>query len=375
MAEAEKNNDLQTFKQQFNRAVRTRQWSMIRERIVPRVMPPMMVGSAFAATLLLNMWEQLPPQGRMIGMIAFAGAAIVSPFINRVGSPIVGKRTAIREIDKSIGSEDDMPARDFSDVRSDDERTERSPMWEAHKKQVWNRWGDKIKDQKNQSGFKPYYFGENKARAPIHAAIAFAAAGLFIPFGENLNNNWQTAMDWTVPLPPLVYHASITPPERIEGVQVFTDMMIKSAIEGNQPLSPHESSTLSIITYDRPAIITVNGQTIEPVSNEEDGTRRVRSNEISYTYEIELSTDVTAVSVDEFNISLNILPDHAPNVRIERAEPDRNNPSSLRLDYSIADDHGATGADARITIRGNDGTELTPVLPSNTLPSLTLPYE
>lgn len=376
MSKNSQDSDLGTYTKKFNQAVDKRQWSIIRERIVPRIMPPLMVGAAFSTSVFLNLWEHLPPQGRMIGVLAFAGAALASPFINRVGSPIVSRKDAIRAIDADIGKEYDAPARDFSDTIIEGNKSTNSAFWDEHKKDIWARWGDQIANQKTTTGFGPYYRGENKIRAPLHMALAFTAACLYPVFGDNLQNNWDVAMDWTAPPPPLVYTATITPPDRIEGLQVYTDLMIRNAMTAGRTIQPHERSMLSIITYDRPANVMVNGEVLEPVTPEASETDRrpSASDSITYTYQIELGIDAQTVTIDEYSFNLDVRDDRAPIVTINRVEPDRNSPTNLQLDYSIADDYGATGADARIGIRSEDGRTISPVLDSNALPSLSLPF-
>lgn len=362
--------ELSKFQREFAKAVGIRQWSMIRERIVPRVMPPLMVGSAFAATLMLNVWEHLPPQGRMAGMIAFAGLALSAPLWNRkTGSPFVSKKDAIRAIDKDIGGEDDIPARILSDQHSTYNRSGEQIVFDAGQKQIWEKWGAEIANQKRSSGFGAYYGGENKSRAPLHLALAFTTACLYPFMGGNLDEKWQTATDWTVPPPPLVYSASITPPDGIEGVRVYTDLMLKEAIENGDPVAVHDHSTLSVVTYDRPANVTVNGAALEAVPDED------RAGDEIYRYEAELTPETETVSIGTHSFSLDIDPDQGPRVTIHDVAPDRNSPGNLRLEYSIADDHGAAGADARIGVPDEDGQVREPALESNSLPTLVLPYE
>lgn len=362
--------ELSTIQRQFRKAVNIRKWSMVRERLVPRVMPPLMVGSAFATTLMLNVWEQLPPQGRMVGMLAFAGLALSAPFWNRkTGAPFVSEEEAIRAIDRDIGGEDDLPARVFSDTHSAHNKSGNPRVIEAGKKQKWEEWGAEIRNQKRRSGFGPYYGGEDKSKATFHLALLFTAVGLYPFMGDNLDDKWQIATDWTVPPPPLVYKASITPPDRIEGVRVYTDLMLKDAIASGDPVEAHDHSTLSVVTYDRPASITVNGAALEPVSDKD------RTGGDIYRYEAALTPETKTVSIDEYSFSLDINPDHGPRVKIHNATPDKNSPGSLRLEYSITDDHGAVGADARIGIPDENGQVRKPALESNNLPPMTLPHQ
>lgn len=374
MEQHHKTTAVNALKKQFDRAVNIRKWSMVRERIVPRVMPPLVLGTAFTTTLFFNLWQHLPPQGRMAGMIAFAGALALSPFLNKVGSPLVTRKDALRAIDSDINDPHHEPAREFADVLSKEDADHKSLIWAAQKQKIWDRWSEQFTDQHRKTGFGAYYYGENKNRAPIHMAIVFTAACLYPVLGGNLEQGWSTATDWTVPPPPLVYSATITPPERIEGEQVFTDLMIKAAIEGNQTITPHERSTLSIITYDRPAHITLNGTPLTPLPPQDIAERVRTTGGNIFVYQTELGTDSQTVTIDDFTVTLDIKEDNAPRVRVHSAAPDRNDPTSLRLDYSITDDYGAIGADAEIGIRGSDGQTIPPVMESNQLPTLTLPY-
>lgn len=368
----EQEQDISALKRAFNRAINKRKWSMIRERIVPRIVPPVMVGAAFTTTLFLNVWEHLPPQARMAGMLAFAGAFMASPLIHRkTGSPVVRREEAIRAIDRDIGDGKDIPARNFSDSLHENAQSEHRPTWDAYKRQIWEKWGDKIIRQKRKTGFGAYY-SANKHRAPLHAALLLATAGLAVPYGGNLSDNWKTATDWTVPPPPLVYSVTITPPDQIEGELVYTDAMVRKAMNEGNALQPHESSQLSIVTYDRPATVIVNGQTLEPLPQE---AQTVRRDEKAFIYETVLETTTKEIVIDDYRIPVDISPDDAPRVNILGAEPNTNSPTSLELNYSISDDYGATGADATLAIPGANGQSVAPVLDSNKLPQITLPFK
>lgn len=369
MSNIYKDPELNVAQDAFEEAVQIRKWSMIRERTIPRIMPPLAVTSVFATSLFVDVWSHLPPQGRMVGMIAFLGAMAASPFINRKsGSPIVKDQDAVQAIDQDINGKGYKPASEFSDTSDHAD----SPLWEAGKKQIWDKWGSKLLAQDRKSGFEAYYGGEHKSRAAGHIAIACAAALSGVLYGENLRENFATAMDWTVPIPPLVYTATISPPTAIASLETYNDDYLKQAIQTGQTISAHEQSVLTLIAEDRPASIIINGQTDTPVESytlEEIGRLQ------RYIYEIVLDETIESIQIEDSLLQMTVRQDANPSITITGSNPDIDVPTSLSLRYTITDDTGTKEASGRLQIPAQDGQGRDPVLQSNTLPQIVLPFE
>lgn len=372
--------ELETLQRDLNKSVNRRKWSMIRQRSVPLIAAPIAVGTGVLAGLM-GAWDFLPPLMQKYGTMAAAGAftvaaatSIARPIFNKAASPFISKNDAARAMDKDIGS-DSSPTRTLRDQVSDFNPDGADVIWSLNLKQIWNKWSDKIKDQKFELGHAPYYTA-NKTRAAVHAgAIAgFVAA-------TSLTNvtlqDFQDALAYQPPPPALVYKAWVTPPNDVPQAPVYQDGMLRTALEENRNLSldAHEGSVFSIVTYERAGEITVNGVAIQPQATapEEQGNRR-RSDIEEFTYVVPLEEGEVLISIEGESFHFDITPDEPPLVNIISAEPDPENPSSVILEYSIQDDFGATGADISIGIRNRDGRRVEPLAPSIAIPPIAIPH-
>lgn len=354
----------------FNKAVRTRQWSMIREKAVSYAMPPLAVASLFTTSLALNVWEHLPPQGRIIGIIAFAGVFIASPLLGRKsGSVLVTKKDAIAAIDKDLGG--GQPARKYNDTNKNDPN---NPLWQASKVSLWEKWGAKISEQKFKTGFEAYYNKDNSTRSISHGLAACALiSSLSINGVDSLRQGWEMAADWATPLPALEYTARITPPFNVDTLSPVLNSQIQEALVGGQAVTAHEQSVLRIIAQNRAANIYINGQADSLVEAVNLDTRERNG---SFIYEIELSPDISSIQIDGDVLRLSVSSDQAPQVTILGAQSGRRDQPSLRLEYIISDDTGAQQAIGNFSLPSSEGGAISPILNVNRLPEITtLPYD
>lgn len=357
---------------EFRKTVQRRMSELMYERIVPRVMPAATVSAAISVPFFLNALEHVSPPMRLVSFIAAATTFASSFFWNmKTPSPIVKRSEAIKSMDDELGETNKEPVRQFDDVPANDLSDFEYTVWVMSKLRIWEEYGEKIKNLSPIKPFKSYYEGHAKSRAVPQAAIFTAAALTALTCSNDLQNKWNTAMDWTSPPAPLVYQVQVTPPQNIDGLNIITDQTVKSAMRHGEILTPHDNSLLTITTYDRPAEITVNGTIIEPQQVQENAGSGVESFEYTFT----LSPEITQILIDQkYSLSLDIEPDLAPNVTIRSIKQSESNPSVLEMEYDLGDDYGVTGANARIRILGDEDRQIDPSLETNQLPEVNLPH-
>lgn len=371
--------EIAMYKASFTKAVKKRRFSIVRERLAPRIIPPVMVGGTFAVTLLLDAWQYLPPHGRMIGVMGFIGASVLSPFLHKkTPSPFVSVKDAINDIDRQLDERERRPAYNFNQAMYS-KGSQR--LGDAYKTRLWETYGKKMEDLPRQWGLKSYYQGKT-ARTALHASIIGAAVLSGVFNGSTLRQNWETAMTWSSPpppVPPLIYRATIVPPPSIEGVMPYNDHMIKGAIQTGQTLTPHEESVLTVETYDRPGTVRITYEedaniqtlTLTPTPSEGGDNEDL----IKYTYSTELPLNIISIQIENNILNLDMDEDAAPRIIIHGASPDLTSPEHLRLEYEFRDDIGVTGAEGQLGLTDKDGKFIKPVLPETELPTITLPYE
>lgn len=378
--QTQNDTELETLNRDLNKAVNRRKWSMIRQRTVPLVAAPIAVGTGLLAGLM-GAWDYLPPLMQKYGTIAAAGAfslaavnSMAKPLFNKAASPFITKDIAAQEIDNDIGSTR-SPTQTLRDHASKFNPDGADRIWELNLKQIWNKFSDKIKDQKFELGHAPYYT-KSKSRAALHAAAitGFVAA-------TSLTNvtvqDFRDALAYQPPPPALAYKAWVTPPNDVPQAPIYQDGMLRTAVEEqrNLSLSAHEGSVLSIVTYERQGEIMVNGVRLEPIVVEQDeDNNRNRSNIEEFTYNVPLDEGEIMISIEGTEFRFDVTPDEPPEVNIISAERDAENPGSVVLEYTIKDDFGATGADISIGIRGPNGERLTPLAPNVVIPPIAIPH-
>lgn len=363
--------ELQKFQRQFENAVSVEMSILRKERIVPRVMPLGASCAMVATGFFLNILEHVPEQIRpyVLGVAAFMVAA--SPFVNRqAGSLIVSREEAIKSIDSRIGGPNDNPAHDFNDLPPDFENhgPEEKAFDEVDKKRKWAKWGDKITNNGSRSAFTKYYGeGQEYDRLLVHGSV-FTMFLLTASLSDNLSDKFLTAMNWQPPLPPLEYAMAITPPDKIDGVRVLTDRMLRDAVEEGAIIKPHDHSMMAITTYNRGIAITVNGVALEIEPEIQNQDRRVQE----YLYEISLTPEITTISFEDVTLNFDITLDRGPQAKILSATPDARSPGSVRLEYVIKDDVGAVETQLKMG-SGPDGEVRHPALEMFELPTILVP--
>lgn len=241
MFEAKENTELTRLKLRFDRAVKLRQNSMIRDKIVPLVMPPLaMAGTAY--TSLLCAWDYLSPQAQQMGVTgaltalgAVTAFSLVRTFGVKANSPFIGRKKAISAIDKSLDSLEKPASKIEDHAFGGNSNSEKDDLFELEKLRIWKKWQKPIENQTFKTGFGAYY-KDSKPLLGAHTGLALATALSAALLGEGAFDKFEDALHWTPPPPPLQYQAWVTPPANIISAQGYLPDMLQGAIEGHYQL-------------------------------------------------------------------------------------------------------------------------------------------
>ena len=330
---------------EFTRAMPKARAAIFWERAYPRIVPPGVVTALFTSASFAGVWGMASPGQRMAGVAAFAAALALSvirpPKAFRTESLLVTKREAAQRLDRNSGRPinvaEIMIDRPINDTPVEKEK------FNQHIGSVWKQYAG------------PFVVGAPKpamaTRDPLrlHIAVAvLAAATALWPQGPRMEM-LQQAFDWTTPVPPaappapeapLRLKAWVQPPEGIDMRALEMNEATNDKDVNGTVLLAHESSTLTIMTYDKNPRITLNGEAV-PVQKEIS----IGDDSKTYQYEVKLQA-----GQNEINISggpswkIETRADLPPTATLHGInQKEQRGRRSLDVDYETKDDYGCQG--------------------------------
>lgn len=355
-------------KKQFRRAVCWRQAAMISQSLMPRAIPMgITAGSIVGVSELFNIWQHISQQAQPLVAAGFVMAIGASAFINKAGSPLVGRKEAIKAINADFEG-DAQPAKELDDKASDSTDPIRRGMMRLHKTQLWTEYGGQIKNQKLNFGFRDYW--RNNGRQALNLTkVSFAFAFFSSAAGVDLPAPPPAPPP---PLPPLEFQTWVNPPPGVIQAQAYTDSVLQRLEVAEDPVQVHEGSIMSIRVDNTEAVVSMNGNTLEPLPPESGHSNLAQS---YHMYEIPLNEGDITVSItynDEIlDWAFNVTPDENPTVQVHGhgiAEDGR-----AYIEYSVEDDFGVRRVEAGDPLRNNAEGQEQRDMPNAPLPAAELP--
>ena len=366
-------NDVETLTSKFGRAVRNARAVLFIERAIPRIMPPLYTSGLFLSASWAGLWAPLPVEARMAGVLTFAAALVASPLFAKTKTLLVSKDDALRHLDDKIG-DPSRPAQTLGDHLGEGHSPATKALWDLHLTRMWEKWGDQFdagKPQIDIAARDPYKFRYGVTLALV--ITAFMASGQHV---ERITD----AFNWTKPPVPeetvkkaaaLQVRAWVTPPDNIDMPPLYLNESVRDHTQGGNKLVAHKNSVLTILVSGEERKIQLNGQTaplkksIAPRSADQGRT--------TYQYEIQLSEKDSVVTIENGpKWQFEVTPDNAPDVSVNKVEPNDKNIRALDLTCTAKDDFGITEGEVIITLPGAQPPGATP-LPSGKLPPLPIP--
>lgn len=318
------------------------------ERAYPRLVPPGVVTALFASASFAGVWGMASPEQRMAGVAGFAAALVLSlvrpPQQFRTGSWNVTPRDAARRIDAH--SNRPIKLAEMLIDKPAQNTPEEIEKFHQHLESVW---------QKYQG---PFVVGTPKpamaARDPLRLHIVTAALTVATALWAQASHLdlLQQAFDWKTPLPPKAVAAPIpsAPPLRIkawvqppEGIDIRPLELNETSRDkdvNGMALQAHESSTLTIMVYNKKTNITLNGQDIAPKQE-----ISADDNNISYQFEVPLAAgknNITIAGGPAWDIETR--KDLPPTTTLHGIQnKEQRGRKTLDIDYEAKDDYGCQG--------------------------------
>ena len=358
---------------EFTHAMPKARAAIFWERAYPRLVPPGVVTALFTSASFAGVWGMASPGQRMAGVATFAVALALSvirpPKAFRTESLLVSTREAAQRLDRhaarGLNVAEIMIDRPINDTAVEKEK------FNQHINSVWQKYAG------------PFVVGAPKpdmaARDPLrlHIAVAVLAAATALwaqgPRSEMLHQafDWSTPMpsvEPSAPEPSLRLKAWVQPPEGIDIRALEMNEGTSDKDVNGTPLKAHESSMLTILTYDKRPHITLNGETV-PVQKE----RAIGPDSKAYQYEVQLppgQNEITVSGGPSWRIETRA--DLAPSATLHGInQKEQRGRRSLDVDYKTKDDYGCQG-EIIITPSIQPSAGETP-LPSAQIPVIPVP--
>ena len=316
------------------------------ERAWPNLARLLTVVGMFLVVSWAGLWLALPFLARAIGLVVFAGSAIVVllPLI-RFRWP--SRAEALGRLDHGSGIRH-RPATTLTDTLSSQDPVAQA-LWQAQR-------------ERTLASFKRIRAGLPHPRLPLHdpwalrALVMVMLVATFFAAGDERGMRLGAAFDWNGVLAPanVRVDAWVTPPLYTGKPPVILSAANKeaAALPASGPLAVPAGSTLIVRSSGGSLDVVVSGGLKEVAATE---AAPKGTNEKHFTITADGTAHVRAPS-GQPQWAFAATPDHAPTIALAK-DPERQARGGLQLSYKIEDDYGVTGADAQIALRPADAKD------------------
>lgn len=328
--------------QALDRAIYAIAW----ERAWPNLARLLTVVGLFLVVSWAGLWLVLPFIARAIGLVVFAGIAIV------VLLPLIRFRwpsrdEALARLDRGSGIRH-RPATTLTDTLSSQDPVALA-LWQAQR-------------ERTLASLKRIRAGLPHPRLPLHdpwalrALVMVTLVATFFAAGDERAMRLGAAFDWNGVLAPanIRVDAWVTPPIYTGKPPVILSAANKeaAALPASGPLAVPAGSTLIVRSSGGSLDVAVSGglKEVAPAEAAPKGT-----NEKHFTITADGTARVRAPS-GQPQWAFAATPDRAPTIALAK-DPERQARGGLQLSYKIEDDYGVTGADAHIALRPADAKD------------------
>ncbi|MCK1392044.1 TIGR02302 family protein [Bradyrhizobium sp. 1] len=326
--------------QALDRAIYAIAW----ERAWPNLARLLTVVGLFLVVSWAGLWLVLPFLARAIGLVVFAGVAIVALFpLIRFRWP--SREEALSRLDRGSGIRH-RPATTLTDTLTSQDPIAKV-LWQAQR-------------ERTLASLKRIRAGLPQPRLALHdpwalrALVMVMLVATFFAAGDERAMRLGAAFDWNGVLAPtnIRVDAWVTPPLYTGKPPVILSAANKeaAALPASGPLAVPAGSTLIVRSSGGSLDVVVSGglKEVAPTEATPKGT-----NEKHFTITGNGTAHVRAPS-GQPQWAFAATPDQPPTIALAK-DPERQARGALQLSYKIEDDYGVTGAEAQIGLRAADG--------------------
>lgn len=316
------------------------------ERAWPNFARLLTVLGLFLVVSWAGLWLALPFFARAIGLVIFAGVAIVVLFpLLRFRWP--SREEALARLDRGSGIRH-RPATTLTDTLSSQDPVAQA-LWQAQR-------------ERTLASIKRIRAGLPHPRLALHdpwalrALVMVMLVATFFAAGDERAMRLGAAFDWNGVLAPanVRVDAWVTPPLYTGKPPIILSAANKeaAALPASGPLAVPAGSTLIVRSSGGSLDVVISGglKEVAPTEATPKGT-----NEKHFAIAGDGTAHVRAPS-GQPQWAFAATPDRAPTIALAK-DPERQARGALQLSYKIEDDYGVTGANAQIGLRPADAKD------------------
>jgi len=335
----------------LTQALQRAKFAIAWERSWPPLARLLTVAGLFLVVSWSGLWLALPSLARAIGLVLFAGLALVALFpLLRFRWP--SREAALSRLDRGTGIRH-RPATALTDTLASQDPVALA-LWQAQR-------------ERTLASIKRIRAGLPSPRLTIHdpralrALVAVLLAATFVAAGEERTARVAAAFDWQGVLSPanVRVDAWVTPPVYTSKPPVILSAANKDASASDTaPLPVPAGSTLIVRSSGGSLDVVVGGGLTEaaPAEQAPKGT-----NERHFTISGDGTAHVRAPS-GQPQWKFSAVADRPPTIALAK-DPERQARGSLQMSYRLEDDYGVTEAQAHFAARPGDAAKGTAARP------------
>lgn len=318
------------------------------ERAWPHLARLLTVIGLFLVVSWAGLWLALPFVARAIGLVVFAGLAVVAAFpLARFRWP--SREQALARLDNGSGIRH-RPATTLTDTLTSQDPVARA-LWQAQRERT-------LASLKRIRAGLPHPRLALSDPWALRALVMVMLVATFFAAGNERAMRLGAAFDWNGVLAPanIRVDAWVTPPLYTGKPPVILSAANKdaAALPASGPLAVPAGSTLIVRSSGGSLDVAVSGglKEVAPAEAAPKGT-----NEKHFTITGAGTAHVRAPT-GQPQWAFAATPDRAPTIALAK-DPERQARGALQLSYKIEDDYGVTGAEAQIALRPADAKDST----------------
>lgn len=335
----------------IERAVTRARLALLWEEAWPRLAAAGAVAVLFLALSWFGLWDELPPIGRMIGVLVFA-AAFVAPLVPLARSMVPDRKAALGRIDRASGVSH-RPATSLDDrlasAAGEDPMTR--ALWAAHRERTQREAG------RLKAGSPAPRLAARDPYA-LRFLLGLVAVAAFAFAGSDRGARVSAAFDWTSPtaeVAPARLDAWVTPPPYTGRPPIF--LTARGAGSGEATTTGEAAST-DAVSAPANSILVIRGSGGEVAISASGGAQSVdnpaRPPEGVAERRFRLAGDaeakVSSPGAPDRIWRFAIVPDQPPSITLSK-RPQINARGTATLAYEVKDDYGVAAAEARFALK------------------------
>lgn len=342
----------------IDRLVRRARLAVVWEGLWPAIAAAATVALVFLTVSWFGLWDALPPYGRVAGvaLFALALAAALFPLARLRGAD---RRALLARVDRASGLAH-RPATGLDDrlaPLSDDPLTR--ALWQAHRDQIEGE------ARRLRAGAPAPRLAVRDPYA-VRFLVALVAVVAFAAAGGDRGARVATAFDWTTPAPetaPVRIDAWVAPPSYTGRPPLFLTGLRSAgaaapADSRAAAVPPVENAAAEVLRVPTGSILVVRGAggpidvTAEGAAEPQQSAGRPPEGVTERRFRLtgDAFLGVGAAGEEARSWRFSVIPDQAPEIALKGA-PQRNARGSTTVVYTVKDDYGIAGAEARFALK------------------------